>query len=196
MSHKLMRMIVLIAMASLLAAGLAGAVHGAGTHRYTRGDAEAMLNSYPPGKSIFTRLDGAIGLDIRPFQEFYGDVPYCVEDWHVLALLWDDYEYLLHFPDGSTYVRTHRDVVDFLGGMKMQFFLDGVPVKTSQTPIKPYLYGGAGESFESFVESELGVEATVTRAWAVQAGQVLAPGKLAVGEHTLKVIVTHPRAVF
>ncbi len=188
-----MRTIVLIVTASFLAVGLPSAVHGAGAHRYTRGDAEAMLNNYPPGKNIFERLP--TGLDIRPF-DFYGDISYCVEDWHVIALLWDDYEYVLNFDDGSRYVHNHSNVVDFLRGIRMQFLLDGVPVEVSKMPIKPYLSPGAVEGFEGFVESELGVEATVTRGWAVQAGRVLAPAELGVGTHTLAVIATHPEQFF
>jgi hypothetical protein len=58
--------------------------HRTQDHHYTYGDAQLMLYSYPP---IFGPGDRTtVGLDIRPFPGFYDQTPYCVEDWHVLAL--------------------------------------------------------------------------------------------------------------
>jgi hypothetical protein len=178
---------------SLLALGAPGLVVDAqaNTGRYTQGDAEAMLNTYPPGTNIFERLDGAAGLDIRPFQEFYGDVPYCVEDWHVLALLVSDGEYAV---EEFNVVNTQDDALAFLNGVDSEFFLDRQPVEVVRTPIKPYLSADADFFLELFLREEFGDEATITigSQWALQWGRVLAPDELSVGKHTLRVIVTDP----
>jgi hypothetical protein len=71
---------------------------------YTFGDAERLLQTYPPGKVIFGTyleqpdkfIDGQLrdGLDIRPFSiPYFADYRYCVEDWHVLALLFEQIAY-------------------------------------------------------------------------------------------------------
>jgi hypothetical protein len=71
---------------------------------YTFGDAERMLQTYPPGKVIFGMYlekpdkfivgQARLGLDIRPFPgSDYETYRYCVEDWHVLALLWEAIAY-------------------------------------------------------------------------------------------------------
>jgi hypothetical protein len=53
----------------LAAQAIAGPV-SADQGRWTKGDAEAMLRTYPLTGQIFVRLDEALGLDIRPFPEF------------------------------------------------------------------------------------------------------------------------------
>jgi hypothetical protein len=66
-----------VAMAVLAVMGLLDDASAGGDGRFTQGDAEAMLHSYPPTETIFSRVGE--GLDIRPFPEFYEDVDYCVE---------------------------------------------------------------------------------------------------------------------
>jgi hypothetical protein len=56
---------------------------------YTYGDAQLMLNSYPPIHGPGDRTTA--GLDIRPFAiPFFQEYRYCVKDWHVFAIQWRD----------------------------------------------------------------------------------------------------------
>src|SRR5678815_4682457 len=66
---------------------LVGALVGQAHADFTRGDAQAMLNNYPPGNVIYDRSPRD-GLDIRPFA-VYGGNTYCEDDWHIFALTWD-----------------------------------------------------------------------------------------------------------
>jgi hypothetical protein len=147
-----------------------------------------MLQSYgAAGDVVYQRLYP--GLDIRPSQEFYGDIQYCVEDWHVVALLWEDPEYTV-LPDGP--VRTRDDVVDFLGGLKAEFELDGQSVATTRTPFKPYRDPFLVDYWEQYLAEQYGDSVTLGNLWAVQWGRALAPDDLSVGLHTLSVMVTDP----
>src|SRR5262245_13689375 len=96
---------VLLAAAALVLA-FAGQV-SAGSPHWTQGEAQAELQTYPASGDRFAETPG---LDIRPFQQFYGSVIYCANDWHVIALEVDDVEF--EAPDGT--IRTHEDVIDGL----------------------------------------------------------------------------------
>lgn len=154
-----------------------------------RGDAEAMLHTYPPGLNIFERLDqsGLPGLDIRPFQEFYGDTPYCVDDWHVVAFAGFDGAFAAE-EQGIVYTRA--DVTAFLEATDAEFYLDGAPLEVVASPIKPVLTEGHLADFADFIHETFGPEATVGPLLGNQWGQVLAPNDLSVGDHTLRVVVS------
>lgn len=154
-----------------------------------QGDAEAMLHTYPPGLNIFERLDqsGLPGLDIRPFQEFFGDTPYCVDDWHVVAFAGFAGAFAAE-EQGIVYTRA--DVMAFLQATDAEFFLDGAPMDVVATPIKPVLNEGHLADFADFIHETFGPEATVGPLLGNQWGQVLAPTDLSVGDHTLRVVVT------
>lgn len=150
--------------------------------RFGRGDAEAMLNSYPPSAQIFERIPidpGDVGLDIRPFPGFFDQLIYCVDDWHVLALriasaVGDP-------PDPFFGIfATRPEALQDLQAMEFTFYLDGGEITTERSPIKVL----AGP-----VEDLPGID--IKQLFAVSEGRIMAPGDLAVGLHTLRVVVRH-----
>lgn len=178
--------------ATLLALGLLAVPQPAiaDSDGWGQGDAEAVLNSYPPTPYVFERLDqsGLPGLDIRPFQEFFGDRPYCVDDWHVVAFAGFDGAFAAE-EQGIVYTRA--DVMAFLQGTDAEFHLDGAPVDVVATPIKPVTDKVTLAEFAAFIHETFGPEATVGPLLGEQWGRVLAPTDLSVGDHTLRVVVTY-----
>ena len=180
--------------------GLAPASADAGTPRYTRGDAEAVLRAYPPaggaislhaphvdaGPSLAYASDG---LAIRPINPIFSEARYCVEDWHAIALAAIDFEFVAHFDEPLVY--TKDDALYYLGGVETRFLLDGLPVDgTTQGPIQRYSDRRFLAVAEAAMESDFGVDVTIGDAWAVQAGRPVAPDALSLGQHTLTGIVT------
>jgi hypothetical protein len=184
-----MKRLSIVVVTAALVVGLSGAFAATGGP-YTKGDAEAMLNNYPPGNKILDRLepDGVTrALVIRPFQDFYGDLTYCPQDWHVLALLWDIAEFVA--PTAGV-VFTAPDARAFLAGLDATFTLDGMPVAVEKTPIKRHLSPFDPDGLRAFLVELFGPDVVLGQFWATQWGRVLAPDDLSVGEHTLRVIVT------
>jgi hypothetical protein len=145
----------------------------------------AMLGSYgAAGDVVFQRLPS--GLDIRPFDEFYPDVQYCVLDWHLAALLWSDATYTV--PNGP--VVTRSDAVAYLSSISAQFWLDGQPIEVTTTPVKVYRDSFLVDIWTQHLAETYGPEASLEHIWAVQWGRPLAPDDLAVGHHTLRVVLT------
>jgi hypothetical protein len=131
------------------------------------------------------------GLSIRPISPFFSGARYCVEDWHAIAWAMIDFEFVAHFDEPFVY--TKDDALHFLGGVEMRFFLDKLLVNgTTQGPIKPYSDRGFLAVIEAEMESDLGGDVTIGRAWAVQAGRTVAPDALSLGQHTLSGVVTDP----
>jgi hypothetical protein len=197
-----MRTILILATAALVAVGLSVAAHAEPAERLSRGDAQAVLSAYPTGgNALFAHAPTFVhagpwqagpedGLSIRPIPPFFTDAHYCAEDWHVVALAWYDVEYVVHFDEPFVYSR--NDVRDFLGGLEMEFFLDGEPFATKPGPIQPNPDPAFAEEAEAFLEDLYGADVTVGKVSAIQWGRVVAPDELEVGAHTLSVIVTHP----
>ena len=186
------RLSILVAVAALVV-GLSGARAATGDP-YTKGDAAAMLNNYPPGNGLFDRLqpEGTTrSLDIRPFQEFYGDLTYCAQDWHLLALLWSDAEFVA--PTAGI-VHKARDAHAYLAGLSATFFLDGSSVAVEKKPIKPWLAVFDPDATLEHLQELYGPDVVVGTEWATQWGYIVAPDQLAPGEHTLGVIVNEPGA--
>jgi len=174
-------------LAALVMAGSVSADHG----RWTKGDATAMLYTYPLTGQIFVRLDQALGLDIRPFPEFYEATPYCVSDWHVLALAWFDWAFEVVGGPNDGLVVTREEVRDFLSDLGWQFILDGATVGTTAAPLRPLVPDeGARAEVEAFLEEDLGGDVILGQGFGLQRGRIMAPDELAVGQHTLRVIVT------
>jgi len=139
--------------------------------RVTRGEAEAVLHAYGTAGQVLRAngttvsgapADGDAAATIRPFGES-NLRRYCAEDWHVIVLA------LLHGDDAPY---TRDDAVSFLGSLTVSFTLDGAPLSTIRTPIKPYLRA-------------VGVD----NAYWFQQGQVMSPASLPVGEHSLVAVV-------
>ena len=156
--------------------------HAGETSRFTQGEAQAMLQTYPSTDRIFSRLPaGAEGLDIRPFQEFYGHVAYCVDDRHVLALAVSAGEYLGDGPPPiEPWVFDTRDEAwGYLKALQADFTLDGARVEVDTQTITQVARDGD----------------PLLRTWGLQWGRILAPGELPVGAHTLRVTVQHDQSI-
>jgi hypothetical protein len=118
----------------------------------------AILLHSPPAQGA--PADANIRGEIRPLP-FHDGRHYCVEDWHVI---------LVAIYDGGDASFTHQDAEARLDPVTVSFTLDGVPLPTTRTVIKPFL---AAELF--------GLE----RAYAFQEGRIMAPSDLSVGSHQL-----------
>ncbi len=197
-----------------------GAVGVARANRFTRGDAQAMLNNYPPGKNIFSRLMPEPGpvLDIRPFGDFYAFNTYCEDDWHVLALTWD--APVFNPRDEACYPCQQNDffidplpfdkppaAASWLRQLDAEFTLDGVTIPEEELhrgPVKPWIdsgalffneetgdfEGGYGKAFYEYVAEQCGCDVRV-KVYAIQFGKVVSPSELPAGAHTIEVTITH-----
>jgi len=151
--------------------------------RITRGDAQAVLNAWGTGGLVILRRKGetaeAAPADfmgshgsIRPFQGSPWDGRhFCAEDWHVIHVVWID---------GGDASFDHQQAKAALDPVTISFTLDGAPLETTRTPIKPF------NDAERF-----GLE----RAWHFQQGRVMAPDDLSVGQHELSVTYRDPTGV-
>jgi hypothetical protein len=170
-SHLLIVLtLVLLAAALILPAAAFGKPEVLPKPYWTHGDAMAMLESYPPTDQIQSRLDTfSRGLDIRPF-DFYGEIPYYVQDWHVLAFFWEQIEGTDEY---GTWTR--EDAWELLKTIQAEFVLDGAVVEMERSPIT----------------QKRGTEDPgVVKTWVVSWGRILAPGELSVGEHTFSATIT------
>jgi hypothetical protein len=141
--------------------------------RVTRGDAQAILEAFENGGwAVFLHgevVEGAPA-DFRPdsLARIYAlganGKHHCSLDWHVInvAAIEGNVE------GGS---RTTAEIHDFLSRTKLTFTLDGAPLETTRTAIKRFL----NPELRGLVE-----------AWWVSEGQVLAPDKLSIGQHTIQ----------
>ena len=167
----------LLAVAVLVAVALlAGSPAGANSPRVTRGDAQAIFQAFPNGgwavllHSPTTQgapADVNIRGQIRPLPIADGR-HFCAEDWHVILLA-------LVFGGDASFTR--QDAVAIANTLTVSFTLDGAPLPTTRTAIKPFL---AAEEF--------GLET----AYAFQQGRIMAPTDLSVGSHQLVVTILEP----
>jgi hypothetical protein len=162
---------VLIVMAVVLA--FAGGTAQANTVRVSKGDAEAVFQSFGNagwairGHSQVLEgapADGLVGLTtIRPLPVNDGR-HYCALDWHVIVVA---------AFDGGDASYTKADFEAYRASVSLVFTLDGEPLETEQTATKPFLRDLTAQG--------------ITTAYYFQEGTVLAPEALAVGAHTLTV---------
>ena len=167
----------LLAVAVLVAVSLlAGSPAGANSPRVTRGDAEAIFQAFPNGgwavrlHSPTTQgapADVNIRGQIRPLPVADGR-HFCAEDWHVILLA-------LVFGGDASFTR--QDAEAIANTVTVSFTLDGAPLPTTRTAIKPFL---GAEQFE------------LEKAYAFQQGRIMAPTDLSVGSHHLVVTITEP----
>ena len=150
-------------------------------HRITRGDAQAVFNAFGNAGRVILRKRGetaeAAPADflgshgsIRPFSgsPWYGR-HFCAEDWHVI---------LIAFIDGGDASFGHQQANASLDPLAISFTLDGGPLETSRTPIKPF---NDSQAFD------------LERAWSFQEGKLMSPDDLSVGQHELTGQVHRPR---
>ena len=162
---------VIAAIAIIIIAVGGAAADGA---RATKGDATAVLNAFGNGGwAVLNHSEVAQGapsqglLDskvaIRPLPPFEG-AHYCELDWHTIVLV--DIE------EGPAKVARA-----FIADIDMDFTLDGSPLAVTRTAVKPFLNAAA-----------LDLDSAYYSQW----GRVMAPSELAVGNHTLEVLLSYP----
>jgi hypothetical protein len=169
-----MRSRMLVAIAALATAALVAPLALAAV---TRGEAQAVLNGYPTaGRTIFfqgsERSNGAPArgaAEIRPFAGTPWDgAHYCKDDWHAIVAAWFDGNEI-----GGPQ-STVPEIRDRLAQVTVSYTLNGNPLETTRTAIRPFLH-----------TSHLGLE----DAFAFQQGTVI---KFAPGTYTLVVHFSDP----
>jgi hypothetical protein len=148
--------------------------------RITRGDAEAVLNAFGTGGRVILANGqtaeaspadflGSHG-SIRPFAGSPWDGGhFCADDWHVIVAAWFD---------GGDQNFDRQRAEEVIAPVTFSFTLDGQPLETTRTPIKPFHEPPPAFGFE--------------RAWYFQQGRVMSPDSLSVGQHQLTLRVTDP----
>ena len=177
----LKRVSIVLACAAL-ALTLVGPV-AASEPTYDQGDAVAALHTYP---ATLQKLQD--GLDIRPFQDFFGSTVYCADDWHIIALAL--YAFAGELPDGTVF--TNQSAIDFLNANEMRFYLDGAFVETTRGPVLAVMSPESRDYWTATFTEGSGPGTVVKQVWAFQQGRVFAPADLSVGRHRLTVTVDNP----
>jgi hypothetical protein len=148
--------------------------------RIKRGDAQAVLNAFGTGGRVILRRKGETAEaspadffgshgSIRPFRGSPWDGRhFCAEDWHVI---------LVAFIDGGDSSFGHQQAKATLDPVAISFTLDGAPLETTRTPIKPF---HNPQAFD------------LERAWYFQEGKIMSPDDLSVGQHELSARFTDP----
>ena len=165
-----MRTKALIVVAAVVAAivALLATSAAATPTRITKGDAASVLDAFGNGGwavllhskvAAGAPADGIFGgAAIRPFSGTpFDGAHYCALDWHSIVLA--DIE------SGP-----HQAAAAAIADLAVHFTLDGLPLATTQTPVKRFL------NPEQF---------GLTEAYYSQFGRIMAPSDLAVGAHTL-----------
>ena len=153
----------------------------ANSPRVTRGDAQAIFQAWNNGGwagllNGGTVEEGAPGdflpdsiARIAPAAQWNGR-HFCSLDWHVIAVAVNEGNAV-----GES--RTNTEIRETLSQVVIFFTLDGLPLDTTTTPVKrmnnPELRG-------------------LVEAFSVQAGRVMAPDDLAIGQHSLRALGTRP----
>jgi hypothetical protein len=166
-----MRATMLLLIAGIAAAALVASVAAsAAPARYSRGDAEAVLNAFGSGGWAIrnhspTVMGAPAGIPgevaIKPIAGSpFDGAHYCALDWHTIVIA--------HFEDGP--LQAAEAMID---SYPISLILDGTPQVLTQTPVKRFLAdGGSANVFY--------------RQW----GRILAPSDMAPGTHTLGLVVT------
>jgi hypothetical protein len=151
-----------------------GGEPGSPPDRITYGEAEAVLNAFLPAGFLIVLREGFVEVPaapgdffgskgaIRPLPSFNG-LRYCTLDWVVPVLGIFASTPAFEWPQG---------IREQLERTSLAFWLDGQPFATRRTPLKPV--------------NHLVVLFDVQRAFGFQQGELVAPGTLSVGAHTLR----------
>jgi hypothetical protein len=164
-----------LALAAALCAALVGISDpaNADSDRITQGEAAAVYQAAGAGGgAILSRGHGRFvgapanqNVAIRPY--FDNNLHYCADDWHALVLA-----YIVDRPTMQA-ARAALDPIVFT------FRLDGRPLATERTQVKPFLNANV-----------LGPDIPV--AYSFQQGVLLAPSALTVGSHTVELTSVNP----
>jgi hypothetical protein len=174
--HATRRWTLLAFVVPVVVSLLAGSPAGANSPRITRGDAQAILQASPNGFWAIqlhspvlqgAPSDAQARGAIRP-HSFNDGQHYCAEDWHVI---------LLGIIIGGDASFTRAEAEAILNTVMLSFALDGVPLSTTRTTVKPFLN-------PEFLDEE--------KAYAFQEGRIMAPTDISVGSHQLVVTVSEP----
>jgi hypothetical protein len=152
-----------------------GSVASAQTSRASQGDAQAVLDAFGNGGWAI-RLHSQVAngapadadhkVGIRPF-DFFNRLHYCALDWHTI---------LIADIEGGDASFTQAQATAAIADIAVQFTLDGSPLPITQTPVKSFL-NPQGFGFQV--------------AYYSQWGRVMAPSDLALGGHSLSVLMTN-----
>lgn len=176
MPHVTRRWTLLAVAVLVVMSLLAGSPAGANSPRITRGDVQAIFQATPTGRWAVqlhsptgqgAPFDAQLRGAIRPLAVADGR-HFCAEDWHVILLA-------LVFGGDASFTR--QDAEAIASAVTVSFTLDGAPLPTTRTALKPFL---GAEQFE------------LEEAYAFQEGRIMAPTDLSVGSHQLVVTVTEP----
>jgi hypothetical protein len=151
--------------------------------RVTHGDAQSSLQAFGNGgRAVLQHSRVAEGApadhlgshgSIRPFSGSAWDGAHFHEDdWHVI---------LLADIEGGDSSFKHDDAVTIMDSLTIAFTLDGEPLSTTRSAVKRFLNP---EAFELDV------------AYYCQEGRIMSPADLAVGSHTLAVMISSPSDTF
>jgi hypothetical protein len=153
---------------------LVGSPAGANSARITRGDVEAIFQATPNGGwAVLLHSPTGQGAPfdaqdrgaIRPLS-FNDGKHYCAEDWHVILLA-------PVVTGDASFTRPEAEAI--LDSVVLSFTLDGAPLPTTRTTVRPFL---------NPEPDDVG--------YAVQEGRIMAPSDLSVGGHQLAVTITEP----
>jgi hypothetical protein len=163
------------ALSTMALLGVASA--SASSTRASQGDAQAVFEAGGnAGAAILLHSGKPVGpaanapADGIRITAFVDGLHYCALDWHVIAVTMLDG----NAPGES---RSPSEIANDLASFTVHLDLDGVPLETVRTPVKPFLN-----------PSELGL----VNAFFSTTGRVLAPEELPVGPHTLHTETTDP----
>jgi hypothetical protein len=95
---------------------------------------------------------------------------YCTLDWHVISINLTDGNFA-----GES--RTPREIAAALSALQVSYVLDGTALQLQRTPVKPDLNPAANGFVNAFYFTS---------------GRVMAPEDIAVGQHTLAIVVIDP----
>ena len=165
---------IVVAAALIVALGAAASVALANSTRYTRGDAEALFNAGSTGGFAVISHGGVVvgapadrSQRIGPGQNFEG-FRVCATDWHVMFID-------LSVDDVSDNTHTLAEARLAFAMIAVTYELDGAPLATKVTPVKPRL------------GDPTALEPGATVAFSQHTGAILAPDALGVGPHTERV---------
>lgn len=152
-----------LAVVALLAGPVAAA--GPAHAQITKGDVTAAFQARTTGGYLNLLRGRTIAAPVRGFQDgrisFFSDRTYCSADWHYLGVT------LLG--QGG-----HQRAAAYLRATAVAFAIDGAPVSTMRTAIKPFVGTGIRGQF------------------GVSVGALIAPGSIAAGDHSLETTITTP----
>ncbi len=155
-----------------------GSKASAASGRVTQGDVEAILHAVWSGGAILFHKHPVPGFEdhpragITPLSSSNG-THYCVDDWHVVRIA------IFNVVDNVFFFTKEQAIAD-LKATTITLTLDGVTLPVTRTPII---------MFNTAVQQGLGLPGPF---FVFQAGSILSPTALSVGDHTAGLVTTDP----